>query len=276
MSRIDAHQHFWKPERGNYSWLTEDLEPLYRDFLPEHLLPLLEGAGLSGSILIQAAATEAETDFMLTLANAHAFIKGVVGWTDLDSPNAPERIGTMSAHHKLVGLRPMIQDIAEDDWMLRPNVSAALSAMAKQGLTFDALTLPRHLKVLRQLAEKHPDLTVIIDHGSKPEIRNGAFSGWADDMRRLADETSAWCKLSGLVTEASQAWRVEDLKPYVDHLLTSFGPQRLIWGSDWPVCTLAASYDDWVSATDQLLADLGPSDRQRIWGENALEAYGLT
>ncbi|WP_420414068.1 amidohydrolase family protein [Roseibium sp.] len=273
--RIDAHQHFWKLDRGDYGWLTTDLAPLYSDFHPEDLLPHLKETGITGTILVQAAPTEAETDYMLSLAAAHDFILGVVGWTDFDRPDAPDRILEMSKHPKLVGLRPMIQDIKDDLWMLTPAVSNALAAMTQAGLTFDALTLPRHLPPLLTLLEKHPNLTVVVDHGSKPEIRDGGFNAWANDMTEIARETSAYCKLSGLVTEASENWTIGELKPYVDHLLIIFGPNRLIWGSDWPVCTLAASFTDWHAATVDLLSDLSADEVDRVWNLNAIEAYKL-
>ncbi|WP_202981177.1 amidohydrolase family protein [Labrenzia sp. CE80] len=273
--RIDAHQHFWQIARGDYDWLTPDLEPLYRDFEPKHLAPYLKKLGISGTILVQAARTEAETEFMLSLAETSAFIMGVVGWADFDSPLAPERILEMSKRPSLVGLRPMIQDIEDDRWMLTPAVSNALAAMTQAGLTFDALTLPRHLGHLLTLLRRHPDLRVIVDHGSKPDISRGDFETWADDLGAIARNTSAYCKLSGLVTEAAKNWAVEDLKPYVDHLLDVFGSNRLIWGSDWPVCTLAATYEDWYEASEHLLSDLTAAEKSRIWCENAEEAYGL-
>ncbi|MEP1930179.1 MAG: amidohydrolase family protein, partial [Roseibium sp.] len=219
--------------------------------------------------------TEAETEFMLSLAETNDFIIGVVGWTDFDSPQAPQRIHEMSKSSKLVGLRPMIQDIEDDQWMLSPSVSNALTAMTQAGLTFDALTLPHHLRHLLELLGRHPDLRVIVDHASKPNIRSGAFETWANDLAGIAQNTSAYCKLSGLVTEASQSWNVDDLRPYVDHLLEVFGPNRLIWGSDWPVCTLAATYEDWYEASEDLLSSLTTAEKRRIWGENAEEAYGL-
>ncbi|MFD1696158.1 amidohydrolase family protein [Roseibium aestuarii] len=273
--RIDAHQHFWAVERGDYGWLTPDLAPLYRDFLPADLKPHLNRHEIDGTILVQAAPTVAETRFLLELADRTPSVRGVVGWADFAAPDAPDRIAGLAAHPRLVGLRPMIQDIADDDWMLRPDLDPAFRALVAHDLTFDALTLPRHLDRLLTLLGRYPDLRTVIDHGSKPRIRDRDFEDWAASMSRLAQETSAFCKLSGLVTEAAEAWTTDDLRPYTDHLLTSFGPGRLIWGSDWPVCTLGASYDRWVETTETLLADLGDADRAAIMGGNALTAYGL-
>ncbi|MCG7519856.1 amidohydrolase [Ruegeria sp. Ofav3-42] len=273
--RIDAHQHFWALSRGDYGWLTPELAPIYRDFAPDDLAPLLVAAGIEGSILVQAAPTVAETEFMLSLADHTPFIKGVVGWADFEAADAPTRIRNLTAHPALVGLRPMIQDIADPEWMIGDALTPAFEAIQQHDLTFDALTLPQHLGALRQLLTRHPRMRVVIDHGSKPLIRDGLIDGWAEDMAALARETDAWCKLSGLVTEAAPGWTLEDLRPYVDHLLNTFAPSRLIWGSDWPVCTLACTYERWLETTDALLHDLTKPERQAVLGGNAARAYKL-
>ncbi|WP_372570295.1 amidohydrolase family protein [Ruegeria jejuensis] len=275
MMRIDAHQHFWTLSRGDYGWLTPELDAIYRDFAPSDLTPLIAKAGIDATVLVQAAPSIAETEFLLSLADLNTFIKGVVGWMDFEHPDAPATIQSLAKHPALIGLRPMIQDIADPDWMLRDDLAPAFKALIAQDLTLDALTLPQHLPRLRRLLERHQDMCVVIDHGSKPAIRDGSFSEWARDIAALASETSAYCKLSGLVTEAAPDWTPDALKPYVDHLLRSFGPERLIWGSDWPVCTLACSYARWVETTDALIADLSTSERAAILGGNALRAYRL-
>ena len=273
--KIDAHQHFWTLGRGDYGWLTPELAPIYRDFTPADLAPMLEAAGIEGTVLVQAAPTVAETRFLLTIAAECDFVRGVVGWVDFEAPDAAEQISALAEDDQLVGLRPMIQDIADPEWILRRNLGPAFEAMTVAGLTFDALTLPRHLKNLLERLKRHPGLRVVIDHGSKPLIRDGEIEDWARDMAALAHETEAYCKLSGLVTEAGDGWTVEQLRPYVNHLLTEFGPKRVIWGSDWPVCTLAASYADWVRATEDLLRDLRSEERAAVLGGNAISAYGL-
>ncbi len=273
--RIDAHQHFWTIARGDYGWLTPELAKIYRDFAPSDLAPILEKHAIEGTVLVQAAPSVAETEFMLALADQNDFIKGVVGWVDFESANAPAEIARLAAHPALVGLRPMIQDIPDPDWILRPDLSPAFEALIAQDLTFDALTLPMHLTNLLTLLRRYPDMRVVIDHGSKPLIREGRIDDWALDMARIASETNAFCKLSGLITEAAPDWKTEDLKPYVTHLLETFGPERLIWGSDWPVCTLAGSYDRWVETTEILLADLTLVKRTAILGGNAALAYRL-
>lgn len=275
MTRIDAHQHFWSLARGDYGWLTPELEPIYRDFLPDDLRPLLAEAGIDSTILVQAAPTVAETEFMLGLARDEPYIRGVVGWVDFEDPHAPDEIARLARQPSLVGLRPMIQDIADDGWMLGEGLVPAFDALIAADLTFDALTLPRHLPALRALLARLPNMRTVIDHGSKPMIRDGTMDGWDRDMAALASETPAFCKLSGLVTEANAGWTVDDLRPYVDHLLDTFGPDRLVWGSDWPVCTLASSYGRWVEVTRELLSGLVEDERSAILGGNAARAYRL-
>ncbi|MYI69823.1 MAG: amidohydrolase family protein [Boseongicola sp. SB0673_bin_14] len=275
MARIDAHQHFWSLERGDYGWLTPDMKPIYRDFLPGDLKPLLSAAGIEGTILVQAAPTVAETEFMLGLAHDEPFIRGVVGWVDFEDPRGPDEIARLAGHSALVGLRPMIQDIADDNWMLGEGLVTTFCALIDAELTFDALTLPRHLPALRELLARYPNMRTVIDHGSKPLIRDGIMDGWDQDMAALASETSAFCKLSGLVTEANADWTDDDLRPYVDHLLDTFGPDRLVWGSDWPVCTLASSYRRWVDVTGELLSGLAEDEKRAILGGNAARAYRL-
>ncbi len=273
--RIDAHQHFWAVARGDYGWLTPDLDVIYRDFTPDDLAPMLKDAGIEGTVLVQAAPTVAETEYMLSLADETPFIKGVVGWIVFGAPDAATQIAALDAHPALVGLRPMIQDIADPLWMLGDALTPAFAELTTRGLTFDALTLPQHLGPLRKLLARHPDMKVVIDHGSKPLIRDAILEGWAADTAALASDTNAWCKLSGLVTEAAPDWTVDDLRPYVDHLLNTFGPSRLIWGSDWPVCTLASSYERWLETTDLLLSQLSSSERDAVMGGNAARAYNL-
>lgn len=273
--KIDAHQHFWALARGDYGWLTPDMTPIYRDFSPDDLAPALRANGIDGTVLIQAAPTVAETRYMLDLADRNAFILGVVGWVDFEAADAPDVIADLARHPKIKGLRPMIQDIADPDWMLRPALEPALAAMKAHGLTFDALTLPIHLKNLKTLIDRHPDLTFVIDHASKPYISEGTMQPWAQDMADIATASSIDVKLSALPTEAGRDWTDKMLKPYVDHLLDTFGPDRMIWGSDWPVCTYATSYDRWCATTQNLLSHLSPAQIAAIEGGNALRAYNL-
>ncbi len=268
---VDAHQHFWQLSRGDYGWLTPDLAPLYRDFLPDDLQPILARNGVDATILVQAAPTMAETEFLLRLADENPFVLGVVGWVDFAAPPAAADIARLAAHPKLVGLRPMIQDIPDDDWMLGSNLTPAFDAMIELDLTFDALVLPRHLPRLGQLLSRHPNLRTVIDHGAKPDIAASQFDKWANEIAAIAEESSAYCKLSGLLTEAGDTWTKADVAPYVNHLFASFGPERLVWGSDWPVLTLASDYDAWFD----LAASFVPNAlaRDAIFGTNALDSY---
>lgn len=273
--RIDAHQHFWLRERGDYDWLTPDLGPLWRDYLPGDLAPLLDRHGIGGSILVQAAPTEAETHFMLSLAKEHRSVLGVVGWTDLAAPDAPERIAALACEGLLVGLRPMLQDLPDDDAILAAEVQPALAAMADAGLALDALIRPRHLSRLVELRARHPGLAIVIDHAAKPDIAGGALADWARDIALVAADGLTHCKLSGLVTEAAADWTVDDLQPVVDVVLDAFGPDRVMWGSDWPVLNLAADYDGWAAASERLLAALSPRDRSSVLGTTARRFYKL-
>jgi L-fuconolactonase len=271
---IDAHQHFWRRDRGDYGWLTPALEPIYRDFLPADLAPQLERAGVEKTILVQAAATVDETRFMLSLADHNSFIAGVVGWVDFESADAPQTIDALARDSRLVGLRPMIQDIPDTEWMLREQLEPAFEAMIDHGLVFDALVKPPHLPALLELAGRYPELTMVLDHGAKPPIASGDLGEWKHGIATLANQTHLACKLSGLVTEAGSAEPAR-LAECVNHLLECFGPARLLWGSDWPVCELVCSYSDWRSATGRLLSDLGEPERRQILSETARTIYGI-
>lgn len=275
--RIDAHQHFWRLTRGDYGWLTaEEFPALYRDFGPADLAPLLDAAGVERTVLVQAAPTAAETTYLLDLASATPFVAGVVGWTDLEAPDAPHAIEAMSANPKLLGLRPMLQDLKDDDWILRPAVAPALDAIERVGLRFDALIKPRHLPHLAKVLASRPQLRVVIDHGAKPDIAGGALADWAEAVRGVARDSAAVCKLSGLVTEAAPGWREDTLRPYVDVLLEAFGPARLMWGSDWPVVNLAGGYAAWRGAAEALTERRTADERDLIFGGTAQRFYGIS
>ena len=270
---IDAHQHFWKPSRGDYGWLTPELELLYRDFLPRDLKPLLDSCGVEKTILVQAAPTRAETEFMLELAREHEFIAGVVGWFDFEAADAAAQIGDLSGDPLLLGLRPMIQDIPDVDWILRSQNEAAFAAMVNHHLVFDALVLPIHLKNLLSVVVRFPDLSVVIDHAAKPSIREGVQESWFREMEDLAQHPQVSCKVSGLVTEAGPDWKPGDLTPVIDHLIAVFGPNRLIWGSDWPVLNLAGDYGQWFEVANEALQECTETDRSAVFGGNAERIY---
>lgn len=273
--RIDAHQHFWKPARGDYGWLTPELGALYRDYLPDDLAPLLATAGVDATVVVQAAPSFDETLFLLALAEVTPWIAGVVGWIEFESDAAQSQLERLAAHPKGVGVRPMIQDLPDPDWMLRPELTPVFEAIGELGLRFDALVHPSHLSRLLRLLERHPSLATVVDHGAKPLIRDGALRPWADELARIASDTAACCKLSGLASEARPEWAPDDLRPYADHLLESFGPERVLWGSDWPVVVPAGGYARWCAATDELLAGLDPAARSAVLGGNAEGFYAL-
>lgn len=272
---IDAHQHFWRRDRGDYDWLTPALEPLWRDFLPDDLAPLLAQHGISGTIVVQAAPTAAETEFLLSLARAHRFIRGVVGWLNMSAPDAPAQVANLAADPLLIGLRPMLQDLPDDDAILHPSMQPALATMASHGLALDALIRPRHLPRLRALRDRHPDLRIVIDHAAKPDIAGGELTAWRQDIAAVAADGLTHCKLSGLITEAAPGWQLGDLHAVAQTVLDEFGPGRVMWGSDWPVLNLAGDYAGWVAATRNLLGAFSPTDQAKVLGGTARRFYRL-
>jgi L-fuconolactonase len=273
-SMIDSHQHFWRLSRGDYSWLRRDLTTLYRDFEPAHLLPHLKQCGIRETIAVQAAPTVDETRFLLRLAQENDFIAGVVGWIDFEALDCEGVLLGLCEQEKFVGVRPMLQDIADPEWVMRPALAPAFEALMDAGLTFDALVRPHHLSVLLRLAERYPGLSMVLDHAAKPNIATKSFDAWSKDVRTLARETGMVCKLSGLVTEAGVA-DYESLAPYVDHVLECFGPARVMWGSDWPVCNLVCEYGVWFELSRRLLASLSAEEQACIYGDVARRFYGL-
>lgn len=283
--QIDAHQHYWEPRRGDYDWMAPDDPILARRYTPADLATSLGKHGIARTVLVQAAATIEETAYLLGIADATETVAAVVGWVDFENPDHLRHLERLARHPKFVGARPMIQDISDVDWMLRDDVQWAYQAIVDLDLTFDALGFTRHLDNFLTLLRRYPDMRVVIDHGMKPPIRDhgekpGAegpehFDRWAEGMSRLADQTRARCKFSGLVTEARPDWTLDDLRPYADHLLAAFGPERVMWGSDWPVCRLRASYDAWREAAQALTAHLGEAERAQVFGGTAIGFYRL-
>ncbi len=250
---IDAHQHFWQPSRGDYGWMDDNdaVAPIRRDIGPDELAPLLAGAGVTRTVLVQAAPTVAETDWLLELAAGTDFVAGVVGWVDFADPHAD--LERLAGHPELLGVRPMIQDLPDPEWMHRPEVRRGYAALVEHDLAFDALGFPLHLDPFARLFDAHPELRAVIDHGMKPRIAAREIDEWADGMRRIADATPVCCKLSGLLTEAAPGDGIDALRPYVDHLVDCFGPDRLMWGSDWPVLELVGDYAAWLDMARELV-----------------------
>ena len=275
--QIDAHQHYWNPERGDYGWLTPELAPLYRTFGPDDLAPLRERAGVSRTVVVQAAPTVDETRYLLDLASNEDSIAGIVGWVPMLDPDAPTLIAELAQKPKFKGIRPMLQDLPDDDWIANPVLKPAVDALIAHDLAFDALIFTRHVDALDTFIERFPQLRIVIDHGAKPPIRDGSagWHAWAEGITRLAKHPHVHCKISGLATEAAQGWTEATLRPYVDHLLAAFGPKRLMWGSDWPVLNLNGDYLLWHSIATLLLSSLADGERDAIFGDNAAAFYRL-
>ncbi len=276
IERVDAHHHVWSLARGDYGWLTPALGPIYRDFSLADARPAFTAARIDASVLVQAAATVAETRYLLDIARrSDGLVRGVVGWVDLAAPEAIATLGDLAADPLLKGVRPMLQDLPDPEWILRADVGRALAVLPGLGLRFDALVKPSQLRALPALLERHPDLAVVVDHAAKPDIRRGQWEPWAGLMRAVAAHPRVCCKVSGLVTEAGDGWTTSSLRRYFDHLVDCFGPTRLMWGSDWPVVDLAGGYASWHAATLELAAALTPVDRASLLGGTARRFYGL-
>jgi L-fuconolactonase len=274
---IDAHQHFWQLSRGDYEWLTPEAGVLYRDYLPDDLAPLLKEHGVGATVLVQAAATEAESRFLLRLAREHAFVAGVVGWVDFEAADVGKRIAALATAGagKLKGLRPMIQDIPDPRWIARSSLDAAFEALVAHELVFDALVRPVHLEALRERLLRHPRLRAVLDHAGKPDIARGALEPWAAAIERLAGDTAICCKLSGLLTEASTRRSAADLTPWVAQLFRSFGAERMLWGSDWPVLKAAGSYGEWLGLARELIERCAPGRAAQVLSGSAHRLYRL-
>lgn len=270
---IDAHQHFWRLDRGDYDWLSPDDEVLYRDYLPAELEPILAAHQIDSSIVVQAAPSLAETQYLLSLTEKSSAIAGVVGWIDMASANATEDLQQLSEHNSFLGIRPMLQDIEDARWMLRESLHPCFEKLQRLQLTFDALVLPKHLPHLLELLQRYPDMQTVIDHAAKPDIASGDLQRWGEDMQAIATQTQAHCKLSGLITEAGPGWREDDIYRVMDRLYNWFGPHRLLWGSDWPVLNLAGNYDRWWACTQTWLQQFPLQERQQIMGKNAERFY---
>ena len=273
---VDAHHHVWSLARGDYGWITPALPLLHRDFGLADLTALREAAGVTTTVLVQAAPTVAETRFLLQVAkDSGGVVKGVVGWVDLAAADAIPTLTRLARDPLLKAIRPMLQDLPDPAWILRADVGRALAALPRLGLRFDALVKPAQLPALLPMLDAHPDLAVVIDHAAKPDIAAGMWEPWARSMRAAAANPRVRCKLSGLITEAGPGWTIETLRPYFDFLLECFGPQRMMWGSDWPVVNLGGSYQRWYAATVALMAGLTPQQRAAIMGGTAQRFYGL-
>jgi L-fuconolactonase len=274
--KIDSHQHFWIYNKLEYDWIDESMSTIRRDFLPVHLAEELKKNQFDGSVAVQARQSIEETEWLLRLAETNQIIKGVVGWVDLQSPNIYDQLKKYAAHPKFVGVRHVVQGEPDDDFILRPGFNEGISLLKEFNLTFDILIFPKHLPYAITFAEQHPDITFILDHIAKPSIKTGEISIWKENIRKLAKFPNMYCKVSGMVTEASWVnWKPDDFKPYLDTIFSAFGSERIMIGSDWPVCLVAGNYPEIISIVSDYISNLSDSQKNNILGNNAIKIYNL-
>ena len=273
MLKLDSHQHFWKFDPLRDNWITEEMEVIRHDFLPPDLKPLLDANGIHGSIAVQADQSETETNFLLALAEEYDFIKGVVGWVDLCSPSIHSRLEYYSQFPKLKGFRHILQ--AEPvEFMLKAEFQRGIAALNDYGFTYDILIYPQHLAIIPELIRDKQ--AFVIDHLAKPDIKNGLFLNWEAEIKQIASFDNVYCKLSGMITESDlNNWKKEDIFPYMDKVFDFFGAERLMFGSDWPVCKLAGEYDVVCGLVDEYLSKLSFREQELVWGKNAEQFYKL-
>ena len=274
--RIDAHQHFWQYSPAEYGWISDEMEVLKSDHLPDRLAPLLAAAGLDGTVAVQARHAVAETEWLLELAVQNPFIKGVVGWVDLAGPELESQLTRFASHPKFCGVRHVVQDEPDDRFMLRPDFLRGIEKLAAFDLVYDILIYPRHLPAACELVQEFPEQPFVLDHIAKPLIKDRILAPWDEQIKRLAIYENVTCKVSGMVTEADWGgWRPADFRAYLDVVLAAFGSERLMFGSDWPVCTLAGSYDQVVHLVASYAEALSANEQADLWGRTAVRVYGL-
>jgi L-fuconolactonase len=273
--RIDAHQHFWRYSEEEYGWINDAMASIRRDFLPVHLLPLLEESGIDATVAVQARQSLEETEWLLELAEGRDWLAGVVGWVPLVNSSVEETLEKLSANAKLKGVRHVLQGEA-DAFLHREDFNAGVALLRRYALTYDVLVLERQLPAAIEFVDRHPEQPFVLDHLAKPRIAAHELEPWRTHIRELARRPHVQCKLSGLVTEADyHAWTTEDLRPYIDTALETFGAQRLMFGSDWPVCTVASSYARWVDVVRSSASELSANEQDAIFGDNAIRFYRL-
>lgn len=276
MLQIDAHQHFWLFDPVRDSWITDDMKAIQHDFMPSDLELLLVGNGLDGSVAVQSDQSEQHNQFLLSLAGKHDFIKGVVGWVDLQSDQVSDRLDYYSQYQKCKGFRHVLQAEPDEAFMLRKNFLRGISYLQQYGFTYDILVFPKHLSYAMQLVSIFPHQRFVIDHLAKPYIKESRIGDWKKDMTALAKRENVWCKISGMITEADwKHWTLDDLLPYLDVVTETFGPERLMFGSDWPVCLVAAPYDKWVITLQEYFSGFSADEQLAFWGGSAAKFYQL-
>lgn len=274
--RVDAHQHFWIYNQKEYKWIGLSMRELQRNFLPSHLIKEFKKNGIDFCVSVQARQTLQETKWLLELAQNNSFIKGIVGWVDLKSNSVEKDLEQFAAYKNFKGVRHVLQDEDDDRYMLQPDFKQGLRKLEKYGLTYDILIYPRQIKYACVLVSELPQQKFIVDHLAKPLIKEGKIETWKKDMQELAKADNVFCKLSGMVTEANwNSWKQEDFVPYMETLLGIFGPNRLLFGSDWPVCTVAAKYEQVLGIATHFIHSLSQAEQAHVMGQNAIEFYNL-
>lgn len=279
--RIDTHHHFWKYNAEDYGWMNDQMEVIRRDFLPADLNKEITAAGIDGVVSVQARQTLEETEVLLDWARRHDFIRGVVGWVPLVNSSVGGDLERLSRRQEskgveLKGVRHVLHDEPDDRFMLRDDFNAGIQRLREFDLVYDVLIFEKHLPQTLQFVDRHPDQTFVVDHIAKPRIRDGLLSPWQTYIVQLAHRPNVYCKVSGMATEADWAhWTEKELEPYFDTVFSAFGPKRLMFGSDWPVCLLATKYGRWVETVERYLSRLSASEQERFWSGTAIEAYKL-
>lgn len=272
--KIDSHQHFWKYDAVKDSWITDNMSCIKSDFMPDEVEPLLLKNGIEGCVAIQADQSENETQFLLQLAEQYKFIKGVVGWVDLRAEDIYERLTYFSQFNLLKGFRHIVQSEIEDDFLLQKDFCRGISLLKEFGYTYDILIYPRHLEYAAMFVKQFPDQKFVINHLAKPFIKDCLIEEWRKDLNLFKDLPNVSCKVAGLVTEADwNLWKMSDFKAYIDVILDVFGIDRVMFGSDWPVCLLAASYDEICEVLDKNTSFLNTTEKNKLWGGNCAKFY---
>ena len=272
---IDSHHHLWNPARGDYGWMPKDNAILYRQYDLNDLNEVAAANGIEQTVLVQAAPSVHETEYMLGIADSTPLIGGVVGWIDFEDRDDRQHLERLAQHAKLKSIRPMVQDIEDDNWLHRDDIQWAFDAIIEMDLCFDALGFTKHAVPFLETFQRYPQMRAVIDHCFKPQIVDAEIDDWARDIEQLASQTSAFIKMSGLVTEAGERAHAQAMKPYIDHVIGSFGAERVMWGSDWPVSRLSMEYGDWLNLAKSMTAALEPDKDTAIYGETARRFYDL-
>ena len=276
MLRIDSHQHFWRFDPVRDSWINEDMAVIQKDFLPENLKPVLDLNGFAGSVVVQSDQSETENEFQLNNASKHDFVKGVVGWVDLRSSSLEERLNYYSQFKKMKGFRHVLQGEKDRAFMLQPSFMNGISLLKKYNFTYDILIFPDQLQHSLELVKAFPAQPFVIDHIAKPSIKDKNINGWKKDMKAIAEHENVYCKISGMVTETDwKQWKKNDFTPYIDTVVEAFGTDRIMYGSDWPVCLVAGSYEKVAGIVKDYFAAFSSAEQDLFFGGNAIKFYNL-